>query len=83
MEYLLNNFSLKMVEDFSRITITPTDSYPDLAKPFIGDIVLSKILKVKFNPSKVELKPGDIAYVANVKYSKDNVTITYSKIRIL
>ena len=53
MEYLLNNFSLKMVEDFSRITITPTDSYPDLAKPFIGDIVLSKILKVKFKYNRL------------------------------
>ena len=84
MEYLLNNFSVKMIKGkFSKTTIINTDHYNEKATSIIGDITLARILGVKYNPSKIELKVGDVVYLASAEYNKDKVNINYFKIRIV
>ena len=68
-KYLLNAFSLQMIEDIAPCDISIREVFnPDLSelKSCVGHIDTSNMLGVDYNRQNVSLKKGDFAIVAQV-----------------
>ena len=68
-KYLLNAFSLQMIEDIAPCDITIREVFnPDLSelKSCVGHIDTANMLGVDYNRQNVSLKKGDFAIVAQV-----------------
>ena len=69
MKYLLNAFSLQMIEDIAPCDISIREVFnPDLSelKSCVGHIDTANMLGVDYNRQNVSLKKGDFAIVAQV-----------------
>lgn len=64
--YLLNAFSLQMVDAPCSATFEEVDALPDGLISAIGHQDTANILGVTFNRMNVHLDKGDIAYVAQL-----------------
>jgi hypothetical protein len=65
--YLLNAFSLQMVETPANIKITQVENLPEGLTSAIGHADTAAILGVDMNRVNVSLKEGDVAYVAQLQ----------------
>ena len=68
-KYLLNAFSLQMIEDITPCDITIREVFnPDLSelKSCVGHIDTANMLGVDYNRQNISLKKGDFAIVAQV-----------------
>lgn len=64
--YLLNAFSLQMVETPCTASFTEVDSLPSGLTSAIGHQDTANVLGVEMNRINVSLKKGDVAYVAQL-----------------
>ena len=66
--YLLNAFSLQMLQDFPcNVSFTEVDSLPEGLESAIGHKDTANILNVPMNRANVALQKGDIFYVAQLQ----------------
>jgi len=64
--YLLNAFSLQMVDVPCEISITEVSALPDGLESAIGHQDTANVLGVKMNRINVHLSKGDTAYIAQL-----------------
>ena len=64
--FLLNAFSLQMIDFPSSVKFTEADTLPDGLVSAIGHADTAKVLGVECNRCNVYLKKGDIAFVAQL-----------------
>lgn len=64
--YLLNAFSLQMVECPSTICVTEVDAIPAGLESAVGHADTARVLGVEMNRVSVHLNKGDVAYVAQL-----------------
>ena len=65
--YLLNAFSLQMVETPCSVRFTEVDSLPNNLVSAVGHLDTANILGVPMQRINVKLHSGDIAYVAQLQ----------------
>lgn len=65
--YLLNAFSLQMVDIPCSVRFTEVDSLPDGLTSAIGHADTANVLGVTANRVNVHLDAGDVAYVAQLQ----------------
>lgn len=65
-KYLLNAFSLQMVETPCKISFEEVDQLPDELVSAIGHADTARVLGVPMNRVNVSLHKGDIAYIAQL-----------------
>ena len=65
--YLLNAFSLQMVDIPCNVRFTEVDSLPDGLTSAIGHADTANVLGVTVNRVNVHLDAGDVAYVAQLQ----------------
>lgn len=66
-QYLLNAFSLQMVDVPCTVSFSEVDSLPDGLTSAIGHQDTANVLGVPMNRVNVHLNPGDVAYVAQLQ----------------
>ena len=66
-QYLLNAFSLQMVDAPCNVYFEEVDALPDGLTSAIGHQDTAKVLGVEFNRTNVHLSQGDTAYVAQLQ----------------
>lgn len=67
-KFLLNAFSLQMLTTFPcGVTFEEVDSLPEGLTSAIGHADTASVLGVPMNRVNVSLKPGDVAYVAQLQ----------------
>ena len=64
--YLLNAFSIQMIDTPSNVSFTEVGSLPDGLTSAIGHPDTAKVLGVECNRVNIHLSKGDIAYVAQL-----------------
>jgi len=64
--YLLNAFSLQMIDTPCEITISEVSALPDGLESAIGHQDTANVLGVKMNRINVHLSKGDTAYIAQL-----------------
>ena len=64
--YLLNAFSLQMVDTPCTVKFTDVDSLPEGLTSAIGHQDTANVLGVPMNRTNVHLNKGDVAYVAQL-----------------
>lgn len=64
--YLLNAFSLQMIDTPSQVTFTEVDKLPSGLVSAIGHQDTANVLGVDCNRISVHLKKGDTAYIAQL-----------------
>lgn len=64
--YLLNAFSLQMVECPSTICVAEVDAIPAGLESAVGHADTAHVLGVEMNRVSVNLNKGDVAYVAQL-----------------
>lgn len=64
--YLLNAFSLQMVEYPSTIHVEEVEALPAGLESAVGHADTARVLGVQMNRVSVHLKRGDVAYVAQL-----------------
>lgn len=64
--FLLNAFSLQMVDFPANIKVTEVDSLPSGLTSAIGHADTAKVLGVEMNRINVHLNKGDTAFVAQI-----------------
>lgn len=62
--FLLNAFSLQMVDFLANIKVTEVDSLPSGLTSAIGHVGTARVLGVEMNRINVHLNKGDTAFVA-------------------
>lgn len=65
--YLLNAFSLQMVEVPCKVEFTPVDSLPEGLESAVGHADTAAVLGVPMNRINVKLNSGDVAYIAQLQ----------------
>ena len=65
--YLLNAFSLQMLEGDATVKFTEVPELPEGLTSAIGHADTAKVLGVEMNRVNVTLKKGDIAFVAQLQ----------------
>lgn len=65
-QFLLNAFSLQMVDVPCDVTFTEVDSLPSGLTSAVGHPDTAKVLGVECNRVNVHLSKGDVAYVAQL-----------------
>ena len=96
-KYLLNGWGWSMPQpkkgslDYEDLSEDEFDREVIGAVSCIGNPILARVLNVPFNPGYIDLKPGDIAIVINLKggrlhvgdkeFPKD-VTVKYTKVEL-
>lgn len=65
--YLLNAFSLQMIDVPSVVTFTEVDSLPQNLTSAIGHADTAAVLGVPMNRINVHLSKGDTAYIAQLQ----------------
>lgn len=65
--YLLNAFSLQMVDVPSTVSFTEVDELPSGLTSAIGHQDTANVLGVQMNRVNVHLNSGDVAYVAQLQ----------------
>lgn len=65
--FLLNAFSLQMLEGDATVRFTEVDSLPEGLTSAIGHADTARVLGVEMNRVNVILQKGDIAYVAQLQ----------------
>jgi len=65
--FLLNAFSLQMLEGDAVVKFTEVDSLPAGLTSAVGHQDTAKVLGVECNRINVTLKKGDVAYVAQLQ----------------
>ena len=66
-QYLLNAFSLQMVDVPCKVTFEEVDALPDDLTSAIGHQDTANVLGVQMNRVNVHLSKGDTAYVAQLQ----------------
>lgn len=66
MAYLLNAFSLQMVDVPCNVSFTEVDALPNGLESAIGHQDTANVLGVPMNRINVHLSKGDVAYVAQL-----------------
>jgi hypothetical protein len=65
--YLLNAFSIQMLSDYPcEVAFEEVDALPEGLTSAIGHPDTAAVLGVEFNRMNVNLKRGDVAYVAQI-----------------
>ena len=97
VKYILNGWGWGMPQPkkgtlaYEDLTAEQFDEEVIGAISCIGNPILARVLKLPFNPSYIDLKPGDIALVINLHGGRlqvgdtsfpDNVNVKYTKIEI-
>lgn len=67
MSYLLNAFSLQMIEAPCSVDIKEVDSLPDGLESAIGHEDTARVLGVECKRVSITLKKGEVAYVAQLQ----------------
>ena len=65
--YLLNAFSIQMIDTPCSVQFDHVDTLPDGLRSAIGHQDTANVLGVEMNRINVKLNVGDIAYVAQLK----------------
>lgn len=65
--YLLNAFSLQMVDAPCSVRLTEVDALPNGLESAVGHADTAAVLGVKPNRINVHLSKGDVAYVAQLQ----------------
>jgi hypothetical protein len=65
--YLLNAFSLQMLEGNATVKFTEVDSLPAGLTSAIGHADTARVLGVEMNRINVTLRKGDVAFVAQLQ----------------
>ena len=66
-EFLLNAFSLQMLEGDATVKFTEVGSLPEGLTSAVGHADTAKVLGVEMNRVSVTLKKGDVAFVAQLQ----------------
>ena len=66
-EFLLNAFSLQMLEGDAVVRFTEVDSLPEGLTSAVGHQDTANVLGVEMNRINVTLKKGDVAFVAQLQ----------------
>ncbi len=66
-KYLLNAFSLQMIDAPCTIVVNEVSSLPDGLVSAVGHADTAAVLGVPFNRVNVHLNVGDVAYVAQLQ----------------
>lgn len=64
--YLLNAFSLQMIDTPAKVSFEEIDELPTGLKSAIGHSDTAAVLCVEYNRVNVHLSKGDVAYVAQL-----------------
>lgn len=67
MSYLLNSFSLQMVDVPCSITVEEVDEFPASLESAVGHADTAAVLGVSCNRVNVHLTKGDVAFVAQLQ----------------
>ena len=90
--YILNSFSLQMVDAPFEMKVTEVDALPSNLKSAVGHADTAAILGVEMNRVNVHLSSGDCAYVAQLQGGRlpegsitlpDGFTFKFLKVEIL
>ena len=90
--YLLNAFSLQMLEGDATVKFTEVPELPEGLTSAIGHADTAKVLGVEMNRVNVTLKKGDIAFVAQLQGGRlpegsttlpEGFTFKYVKVEVL
>lgn len=65
--FLLNAFSIQMIDTPCSVDFEPVDALPDGLRSAIGHQDTANVLGVEMNRINVKLNVGDVAYVAQLK----------------
>ncbi len=65
--FLLNAFSIQMVEVPCNVQFSQVNTLPDGLTSAVGHADTAAVLGVECNRVNVKLKPGDVAYVAQLQ----------------
>ncbi len=90
--YLLNAFSLQMLEGNATVKFTQVPKLPEGLTSAIGHADTARVLGVEMNRVNVTLQKGDIAYVAQLQGGRlpegsttlpDGFTFKFIKVEVL
>ncbi len=90
--FLLNAFSLQMLEGDATVRFTEVDSLPEGLTSAIGHADTARVLGVPMNRVNVTLKKGDTAFVAQLQGGRlpegsttlpDGFTFKFIKVEVL